>query len=323
MIRWSPIVLFPLVLTACATTTVTKNPDDCDRGIRYYRPKPYLLIQPADHRSDEFVSISLQYLPDFSEEYSIRVRAGLGINETNIALKDGWNLTQISQKLDSQFDESLEAVAAVIKSLPIPTAAKSRGASEMKMVVRATNVPLGFYESVVSCGVDGKKQLCGWRYVGFQPFNVCPGQPCMAPLMESDPFAVFALVFDRGVMTFKPISQVEPDGNHNREIFDRETIERLPPPDDTARPALEGIRRRTLDYLRRTAWGSALFLEQIAVRRGDGQTVIVTVRLTSVQRRTAGDNFAAAAGQLESQLLPDVRHALLDDGYRVRVEWAP
>ncbi|OHB80010.1 MAG: hypothetical protein A2W31_11085 [Planctomycetes bacterium RBG_16_64_10] len=312
------MLLLP-ICAACTTTTVTKNPDDCDRGIRYYRPKPYLLIQPTDHHSDEFVTITLQYLPDFSEEYSIRVRAGLGSNQTNIALADGWNLTQIDQKLDSQFDETIKAVADLIKSVPIPTAAPARGAGEPKIVVRATNVPLGFYESVIAPGADGKKRLCGWRYVGFHPFASCPGAPCEAAMMSGDPAAIYALIFERGAMTFRPIDQIEAGKDHDREVFDRETIRRLPPLDETAWPALETIRRRALAYLQQTPWGSTLTPEQLAVQRQGDLTVVVTVRLTAAQRRAVQGDPATAAAQLEAQLLPDVRDALLDDGCQVRV----
>jgi hypothetical protein len=264
--------------------------------------------------------MTLQYLPDFSEEYSIRVRAGLGSNQTNIALKDGWNLTQIDQKLDSQFDETIKAVADLVGKLPIPTAAQPRAAGVPKIVVRATNVPLGFYEAVVGCGADGKKRLCGWRYVGFHPFASCPGLPCAAGLMAGDPLPIYALVFQRGAMTFQPVDYVDAGKDYDREVLDQETIRRLPPLDHTAQPALATIRARALAYLQQTAWGRTLAPEQLAVRRHGAQTVIVTVLLTAAQWQAVRGDPAAAAAQLETQLLPDVRHALLDDDYRLRVD---
>ena len=76
----------------CATTKVCKNPGEHDRGLRYYLPKPYLLVDQAvkvtpvgaDGKATEYtplknmVNISLEYLPDFAEEYSIHARAGIG-----------------------------------------------------------------------------------------------------------------------------------------------------------------------------------------------------------------------------------------------------
>jgi hypothetical protein len=323
MLRCVPILLLPLLLTACTTTTVTKNPTDCDRGIRYYRPKPYLLIQPVGDSPDRRVSIALHYLPDFSEEYSIRVRAGLGINQTNIALQDGWNLTQISQKLDSQFDENIGAVADLIGSLPIPTAGKSPDATPMHMVVRATNVPLGFYASVIRCGPDGKKRLCGWRYVGFQPFNTpCGSQVTCGPSIEGDPTAVYALAFERGVMTFRQIGVLENAADHDREIVDRTAILRLPRVDTTAGPALEKIRQAAVAQLQQYPWGKGLSIAQVAAQRTPAdQMLVISVQLTAAQREAIGDAFSAATTQLEAQLLPTVRHALLDDNYQLRIQW--
>ncbi len=91
---------------------VRQNPAADDEGIRYYRPKPYLLISALSkdgNASADSVSITLDYLPDFSEEYSINVRPGFGLADVNIGLEDGWNLVSINQKLDSQTDETIKA----------------------------------------------------------------------------------------------------------------------------------------------------------------------------------------------------------------------
>src|SRR5262245_40595565 len=108
--------LFFVCLLGCTTVVVHKNPKDCDRGIRYWRPKPYLFIGPAgspdqanpkapDPPSDEKknpaavaptaampakangepaaenlfmkVAMEIKYLPDYNEEYSIRLKPGL------------------------------------------------------------------------------------------------------------------------------------------------------------------------------------------------------------------------------------------------------
>ena len=41
-------LLFALATTGCTRVEVHKNPCEHDLGIRYYRPKPYLLITPGD-----------------------------------------------------------------------------------------------------------------------------------------------------------------------------------------------------------------------------------------------------------------------------------
>ncbi|QDU04131.1 hypothetical protein V6x_38580 [Gimesia chilikensis] len=215
---------------------VKKNPADNDKGIRYYRPKPYLFIYPAGsetttynegkkekmvaEKSDEFVNIELQYLPDFSEEYAIDVRTGFGTANVEITLEDGWNLTGINQDLDSQTDENLQGIASVLQSassiVPSPdeAAPKMKGTLEktQKFVVPATNVPLGYYESVIIETCVGKnkikKQLCGWRYVGFAPFNSCPDMLYSGPIDE-DADAIYGLAFRSGVMTFVKLGEMK------------------------------------------------------------------------------------------------------------------
>ena len=77
--RFELAICFPLLLCGCLLprTTVVSNPGPRDKGIRFYRPKPYLLVKPTRYEEEKYVTLSLEYLPDFSEEYSIRIRSGL------------------------------------------------------------------------------------------------------------------------------------------------------------------------------------------------------------------------------------------------------
>lgn len=191
------------------STRVTKNPCDNNKGIRYYRPKPWLLIKPHtdkdnENPSDKFVDIELQMLPDFSEEYSINIRSGLGSNNTSVTLADGWNLTAINVNVDSNFDENFEAVADGISKF-VPTA-KGDQPRLPGSTVSATNVPLGYYEAVISAGADGKKRMYGWRYVGFSPYAYCPQETCGVDCQpDCQHRELFGLVFENGVMTFKEL----------------------------------------------------------------------------------------------------------------------
>ncbi|QEF96618.1 hypothetical protein Mal15_06460 [Stieleria maiorica] len=205
---------------------VRQAPGPDDTGIRYYRPKPYLRVEPGGSvvtqgkvstttPSDEFVAISLEYLPDFSEEYSIDVRPGLGTANVSVGLTDGWNLTSLNQELDSQFDENVKAIADLAKAGAgfIPSAKHSGGAvtgSTQKFVVAATNVPIGYYESVISKDACGKKRLYGWRYIGFLPFSPCPTEMCGTQQLPCGavPSDLFGMVFDNGVMTFKRLDAI-------------------------------------------------------------------------------------------------------------------
>lgn len=227
--------LFLLLLSGCAGVRVKKNPTDCDKGIRYYRPKPYLLITPTSETvaitneggdttatssaGDRFVEIKMEYLPDFSEEYAIQVKPGIGSANVTIGLDDGWNLTSINQTLDSNFDENLAAITGLIGAVK-PTVGLSDGRPENQKgagntpthnrhwVVQATNIPLGYYEAVIGRDDCGKKQMYGWRYIGFSPYSKCPKQVCGSKFNHCDEVDVFGLGFENGVMTFRRLNEM-------------------------------------------------------------------------------------------------------------------
>lgn len=222
-----------IALVGCTPRVrIRQSPGPRDTGIRYYRPKPYLLIEPAEivttvgetattSPSQEFVSITLDYLPDFTEEYSINVSSGLGTADVSVTLEDGWNLTQLNQVIDSNFDENVAALAELASagaSAFVPTSASDAPAgSKRKYVVQATNVPIGYYESVLGRDSCGKKRLYGWRYVGFMPHAQCPTDMCGANSIACGDVGneLFGLVFDQGVMTFRPLGSTG-DGNPRR-----------------------------------------------------------------------------------------------------------
>lgn len=228
---------------------VRPNPGKHTEGIRYYRPKPYLLITPYEEAvttfddkgnpvkkvtglSHQYVSLKLEYLPDFSEEYAIKIRSGLGINNTTITLQDGWNLTSINEQLDSQTDENIQAVAKLLESagsLAKGVHGESTAPPSAPVPhVRATNVPIGYYESVIGMH-GGKKRLYGWRYVGFFPFAQCPLDMGGVEFNCCDGADVYGLVFDKVgenekaefVMTFRCLGRLRGEA-------DCMTIEEIP-----------------------------------------------------------------------------------------------
>lgn len=193
---------------------VRQSPTADDEGIRYYRPKPYLLIsalQKDTTASPDYVSITLDYLPDFSEEYSINVRPGLGIADVNVGLEDGWNLVSLNQKLDSQTDENIKATGELLKSVAgfsNPNSGNAQSTARPVAQVPAHNVPLGYYEAVIGKNRSGKKQLFGFRYIGFLPFQACPVELCGSATAACDNCMLYGLTFDSGVMTFKPLCEM-------------------------------------------------------------------------------------------------------------------
>ncbi len=199
-------ILVPLLLAACASTTVKSNPGKHDKGIRYYRPKPYLVITQAKDQPDRYVDIKLEYHPDFTEEYSIHVHTGIGKNKTSVKLDNGWNLTSIDIDVDSEIPENIKAISDLVGSVG-GLVKKTVGEPSTTIRVAANNVPYGYYESVISRGPDGKKHLYGWRYVGFGPFSACPVITNGLECADCHSTPLYALVMCAGVMTFVPLHQ--------------------------------------------------------------------------------------------------------------------
>ncbi len=129
--------------------------------------------------------------------------------DVSIGLEDGWNLVSINQKLDSQTDETIKATGDLLKAVvAAPTSGAGQSAARPIINVPARNVPLGYYEAVIGKNRHGKKQLFGFRYVGFMPFQACPTEMCGSTVSACDDGLLYGLTFDAGVMTFKPLGEI-------------------------------------------------------------------------------------------------------------------
>lgn len=236
-------VLVAVTAVGCAMTEVKKNPGPHTRGVRFYRPKPYLLIEPLSKQTvlDETpvqngvvtrtvaetagkLRMKLEWLPDFTEEYAIQPRTGVGRNATTVTLTDGWRLDKVTVKLDSQATEVVKAMAGLLGTEPKllqglgkpggGSGDTSPGAAESKdegLVVSGHEVPLGYYESVIGCGPDGKRRLYGWRYVGFAPFANCPIDMCGAACQSCDNADLYGLVAVRNKLVFRRLADLAQD----------------------------------------------------------------------------------------------------------------
>ena len=197
--KFVTLCLCTILVTGCTSVKVIRNPDEGDTGIRFFRPKPYLLVTPADP-TGRLVNLKLEYLPDFNEEYSAHVKG-----KASVALKDGWNLVGVNTK---EAPKDKEEPPAKIEAIPLPPA-----------VVAASNVPIGYYESVY--GYNGaKKFLQGWRYIGMTTLgggtpNVCrvPGHSPNCPPGGNAANGcingpLYGLVFFNGAMTFRQLDEI-------------------------------------------------------------------------------------------------------------------
>ena len=256
MKRLSWYWVFALLGIGCTPSLdVVPNPGPFDTGVRYYRPKPYLLVVPAAAESEakdgtekgsgprgDLFKLSLEYLPDFSEEYAINVRTGLGACKTKVTLEHGWNLTALDLDYDSKASDNVNAAANLLKAaVPDAPGAIARGPGQSnasgathQFYVRASNVPIGYYESVI--GPDpcsGKKQLYGFRYVGFIPFGSCPINPTgsATACCADGSMPLYGLVFESGVMTFKPLAyEITPDNTFVPVTKTEAHVEKAAPP---------------------------------------------------------------------------------------------
>ena len=210
------ICVFAGLLAGCSSVSVIKNPGPEDTGIRFYRPKPYLLVTPAD-ATGRMVKLKIEYLPDYSEEYSVRPQ---GKKPPQVQLKDGWNLVAVGGPAPPEKPDEAPPPAAPIDPMKVP-----------EYVVAASNVPIGLYESVFDT-TCGKKYLKGWRYVGFSPLGggspigvdpSCARGPNAQGLGGPDgstsgypaagaasaiPGPLYGLVFFNGVMTFRQLDEI-------------------------------------------------------------------------------------------------------------------
>ena len=198
-LSWSLLVI---LLTGCPSTQVVKNPGDADTGVRFYRSKPYLLLKPVKEDNSK-VELSVVYMPDYSEEYSVHIKPGIGTNATQVSLNDQGVLTGLNVNLDSKTAENITAVGNLASNV-----GGLFKATDANMRLEAHDVPLGFYEAVI--GYDGcKKRLYGWRYVGFMPFNDCPLEVTGGPHAACcDQGIVWGLVFEGNKLVFKQLATI-------------------------------------------------------------------------------------------------------------------
>ena len=88
----------------------TKNPGE--NGLRFYRPRPYLLVTLGD----KGCTPAIEYLPDYSQEYILHPHYGLGSLSFKPTLENGWNLTAFDSSADMKIPETLNALAGILKN---------------------------------------------------------------------------------------------------------------------------------------------------------------------------------------------------------------
>jgi hypothetical protein len=98
-------LLTATTLASCTTTItvkkVTVNKDGVEQnveGLRYYLPRPYLLVTPG---ADGTITVTKKYLPDLDRQYAVTSKSYLAKHKLNVDISDEGFLTAFGSKSDS------------------------------------------------------------------------------------------------------------------------------------------------------------------------------------------------------------------------------
>ncbi|MEM6484025.1 MAG: hypothetical protein AAF662_03430 [Pseudomonadota bacterium] len=143
------VTFFAVVLTSgCSSLSVTQIANDTGSsgldtthetsGVRFYRPALHIWLTAAapsdkvnirnvvdksvpDEETTTVTPIGpsacnarFAWLPDYSKEYIIQWKPGIGSVSPNFTLADGWNLTAVASTVDSKAAENATAVGSLL-----------------------------------------------------------------------------------------------------------------------------------------------------------------------------------------------------------------
>lgn len=107
-----------LTITSCTSVTFfEENPDGSMRktGVKYYTPKPYLLVTRSGEDQKTVVAVKEVFLPDLAKpQYGVH-RPGWGKSNFSFKLANG-TLTEFSNNFDSQGAEAVTALGGLATS---------------------------------------------------------------------------------------------------------------------------------------------------------------------------------------------------------------
>lgn len=129
-------------IAGCSRVEVAPyNASSYKEGLRFYRPRPYLLVSQLldSEGKNKGQNIQMIYLPDYNQEYVIRERVFFGTVSMKPTLENGWNLTSLEATADPKTAEIITALVGVARL----GAANADIASSQTSVV--TNFPPGIY----------------------------------------------------------------------------------------------------------------------------------------------------------------------------------
>ncbi len=99
--------------TGCASIQIkpVTYQDSETQGLRFYQPRPYLLITLDQAKG---CAAQVIYLPDFSRGYAVTTSAGLGSVSFKPTLQNGWMLAGFDSKVQSETAQNLSALTGAL-----------------------------------------------------------------------------------------------------------------------------------------------------------------------------------------------------------------
>lgn len=95
-----------------------KNLEGVERGVKFYYPKPYLLVARTKS-TEKPEEIKVIYLPDMSEPQYAKLKSGYGAAELSLAFENGI-LTSVGQKTDTKIPETITSLGSLSGMIPKP-----------------------------------------------------------------------------------------------------------------------------------------------------------------------------------------------------------
>lgn len=123
------LAITALATSSCARMTFYKTPDLSgeETGIKFYTPKPYLLVARTGNK-DKPVEVQIIYLPDLSDARYAKPTAGYGSADISVTLSNGM-LTNFGSKTDATIPALMTALGGFDQA--IATASKIRKETDL------------------------------------------------------------------------------------------------------------------------------------------------------------------------------------------------
>lgn len=165
------VVRSALFVLGCARAEIRPIKSTDEEGIRFYRPWPYLWVTLATGDEGTGCKLTIEYLPDTSQQYIIIPHTGIGTLHVAPQLAQGWNLVALDVQADPKVAELVTAISgmagniasAAIKPLADGTPSKAlAGPGLYRFEFGSDNGKVESLSQVFALtGRDGKPLTCG------------------------------------------------------------------------------------------------------------------------------------------------------------------